>query len=162
MSMPVARMAGSFAARAYTARARSSGTPNLFSDFPVEIFACDPESTSGLTRTEIGATLPCSLERRACAELCQRAQHRLVGVGLQRITDQHPFAGKGVAEYPVMAFQRRGRIAIEGRSNRLRQFDEIHRLGVKNAVAIVEVIHGWTRVKTLANIKSAAPESVAV
>ena len=46
------------------ARARASGTPNLFSDLPVEILACDPESTSGLTRTEIRAVLPVSTASR--------------------------------------------------------------------------------------------------
>ncbi len=79
---------------------------------------------------------------RAGAEFCQRAQHRLVGVGLHGVADQRLLAGKGLAEHPVMALQRRGRIAIERRADRFRQIDEIDRLGVKHAVAIVEVIHG--------------------
>ena len=41
-----------------------SGTPNLFSDLPVEIFACVPESTSGLTRIEIRAVRPISTASR--------------------------------------------------------------------------------------------------
>ena len=79
---------------------------------------------------------------RAGAEFCQRAQHRLVGVGLHGVTDQRLLVGKGFAEHPVMALQRRGRIAIERRADRFSQLDQIHRLGVKHAVAIVEVIHG--------------------
>ena len=78
----------------------------------------------------------------AGAEFCQRAQHRLVGVGLQRVADQRLLIGEGAAEHPVMTFQRRGRIAIERRADRIRQLNQIHRLGVQHAVAIVEVIHG--------------------
>ena len=58
----------------------------------------------------------------AGAEFCKRAQHRLVGVGLHGVTDQRLLAGKGVAEHPVMALQRRGRIAIERRADRFRQY----------------------------------------
>ena len=78
----------------------------------------------------------------AGAEFCQRAQHRLVGVRLHGVAHQRLLAGKGLGEYPVVALQRRGRIAIERRADRLRQFDQIDRLGVQHAVAIVEVIHG--------------------
>ncbi len=38
--------------------------PNLFSDLPVEILACVPASTSGLTRTEMRAVLPISAASR--------------------------------------------------------------------------------------------------
>src|SRR6266849_2047648 len=79
---------------------------------------------------------------RAGAEFRQRAQHRLIRVGLHGVTHQRLFIGEGVAEHPVMALQRRGRIAIERRADRIRQLDKIHRLGVKHAVAVVEVIHG--------------------
>ena len=78
----------------------------------------------------------------AGAELCQRAQHRLVGVGLHGVADQRLLAGEGLGEHPVVALQRRGRIAIERRADRIRQLDKIDRLGVQHAVAIVEVIHG--------------------
>ena len=79
---------------------------------------------------------------RAGAEFRQRAQHRLVGVGLHGVAHQRLLAGKGLAEHPVMTLQRRGRIAIERRADRVRQLDQVHRLGVQHAVAIVEVIHG--------------------
>ncbi len=78
----------------------------------------------------------------AGAELRQRAQHRLIGIGLHGVADQRLLVGEGLAEHPVMALQGRGRIAIERRADRIRQFDKIDRLGVKHAVAIVEVIHG--------------------
>ena len=78
----------------------------------------------------------------AGAELCQRAQHRLVGVRLHGVADQRLLAGEGLGEDPVVALQRRGRIAIERRADRIRQFGQIDRLGVQHAVAIVEVIHG--------------------
>ena len=77
----------------------------------------------------------------AGAELGQRAQHRLVGIGLHGVTDQRLLAGEGFREHPVVALQRRGRIAIERRADRIRQLDKIHRLGVQHAVAIVEVVH---------------------
>ena len=78
----------------------------------------------------------------AGAELCQRAQHRLVGVGLHGVADQRLFAGEGLGEHPVVPLQRRGRIAIERRADRIRELDQVHRLGVQHAVAIVEMIHG--------------------
>ena len=78
----------------------------------------------------------------AGAEFCQRAQHRLVGVRLHGVAHQRLLAGKSLGEYPVVTLQRRGRIAIERRADRLRQFDQIDRLGVQHAVAIVEMIHG--------------------
>ena len=59
----------------------------------------------------------------AGAELRQRAQHRLVGIGLHGVADQRLLAGEGVAEHPVMALQRRGRIAIERRADCVRQID---------------------------------------
>ena len=78
----------------------------------------------------------------AGAEFCQRAQHRLVGVRLHGVAHQRLLAGEGLAEHPVVALQGGGRIAIERRADRFRQFDKIDRLGVQHAVAIVEVIHG--------------------
>ena len=50
-----------------------------------------------------------------------------------------------------MALQRRGRIAIERRADRLRQIDQIHRLGVQHAVAIVEMIHGAAQTQLLSS-----------
>ena len=78
----------------------------------------------------------------AGAELCQRAQHRLVGIRLHGVADQRLLAGKGLGEDPVMTLQRRGRIAIERRADGIREFGQIDRLGVQHAVAIVEMIHG--------------------
>src|SRR5450759_2078179 len=79
----------------------------------------------------------------AGAEFCQRAQHRLVGVGLHGVAHHYLLAGEGLGEDAVVPLQRRGRIAIERRADRIRQLDKIHRLGVQHAVAIVEVVHGW-------------------
>ena len=78
----------------------------------------------------------------AGAELCQRAQHRLVGIRLHGVADQRLLAGEGFGEHAVVALQRRGRIAIERRADGIRQFGQIDRLGVQHAVAIVEMIHG--------------------
>ena len=78
----------------------------------------------------------------AGAELGQRAQHRLVGIGLHGVADQRLLAGEGLGEHAVVPLQRRGRIAIERRADRLRELDQIDRLGVQHAVAIVEMIHG--------------------
>ena len=79
----------------------------------------------------------------AGAEFCKRAQHRLVGVRLHGVTDQRLLAGEGLGKYPIMALQRRGRIAIKRRADRVGEFHQTNRLGVEHAVAIIEVIHDW-------------------
>ena len=78
----------------------------------------------------------------AGAELRQGRDHRLVGIGLQRVADQRIDIGEGAGEHLVVPLQRRGRIAVERRADVLRQRDEVHRLGVQHAVAIGEVVHG--------------------
>ena len=49
--------------------------------------------------------------------------------------------GKGAGKHLVVAFQRGARIAVERRLHGRRQGFEIHRLGVKNAVTVSEVMH---------------------
>ena len=78
----------------------------------------------------------------AGAELRQGRDHRLVGIGLDRVADQRRHVGEGAGEHAVVPLQRRGGIAIERRADRLREAGEIHRLGVQHAVAIGEVVHG--------------------
>ena len=72
----------------------------------------------------------------------KRRDHRLVGIGLHRVADERRHVGEGVGEHAVVPLQRRGRIAIERRADRLREACEIDRLGVQHAVAIGEVVHG--------------------
>ena len=78
----------------------------------------------------------------AGAELGQRLDHRLVGIRLHGVADERVHVGEGAGEHLVVALQRRGRIAIERRADRLREIDEIDRLGVQDAVAIGEMVHG--------------------
>ena len=78
----------------------------------------------------------------AGAELGQRRDHRLVGIRLHGVADERRHVGEGVGEHAVVPLQRRGRIAIERRADRLREVGEIDRLGVQHAVAIGEVVHG--------------------
>ncbi len=78
----------------------------------------------------------------AGAELGQRAQHRLVGVRLHGVADQHLLAGEGVGEDTIVPLERRGRIAIERRADGCGQLGQVHRLGVQHAVAVVEMVHG--------------------
>src|SRR5262249_43261036 len=78
----------------------------------------------------------------AGAELCQRAQHRLVGVRLHGVAHQNLLAGEGVGEDAIMPLQRRGGVAIEGRADAVCDVQQADRLGVQHAVAIIKVIHG--------------------
>ena len=48
----------------------------------------------------------------------QRGEHAEIGIGLDRIADERVGAGEGLGEDAVMALERRGRIAIEGRADR--------------------------------------------
>ena len=82
----------------------------------------------------------------AGAELCQRAQHRLVGIRLHGVADQRVEAGEGL-------WRRRGNggSASPSNSNRTacRPFAAMsgigHVLGMQHAVAIVEMVHGnWS------------------
>ena len=79
------------------------------------------------------------------ALLDEGADHRLVRVRLHRVADQRVEAGEGLAEDAVVADERRGRIAIEGRADRGRDCGQRHVLGVEHAVAIGEVIHARLR-----------------
>ena len=78
----------------------------------------------------------------AGAEPRQRRDHRLIGIRLHRVTDERVDVGEGFREHPVMPLERRGRIAIERRADGVRQRGQIDVLGVQDAVAISEVMHG--------------------
>ena len=82
----------------------------------------------------------------AGAELGQRADHRLVGVGLHGVADERVEIGEGLAEDAVVAGKRRGRVAVEGRADGGGDRRDRHVLGVKDAVLVVEMVHGsWFR-----------------
>ena len=74
-------------------------------------------------------------------ELGQRPDDGLIGIRLHRVTDQRVGVGEGRGEHFVVTLKRRGRIAIERRADLLGQRDEVHRLGMEDAVAIIEMIH---------------------
>ncbi len=78
----------------------------------------------------------------AGAKLRQGRDHRLVGIGFERIADERRHVGKGAGEHAIVPLQGRCRIAIERSADRLGEACEIHRLGVQHAVAISEVVHG--------------------
>ena len=99
-----------------------------------------------LVRRDAGGARALELASRyhvgAGAEIGQRLDHRLVGVRLHGVADERLHVGEGVGEHLVMPLQRRGRIAIERGADRLREINEIDRLGVQHAVAIGEMMHG--------------------
>ena len=79
--------------------------PNLFSDLPVEIFACEPASTSGLTRTEMRAVdklLPRAVQDRERKLQCGgnvdfiADQGRIEFVGEIGVGCGHQVGGAGV------------------------------------------------------------------
>ena len=78
----------------------------------------------------------------AGAEPGERRDHRLVGVGLERIADERVDVGKGAGEHPVVPLQGRARIAVERGADRLGERHQIDGLGAEHAVAIGEVMHG--------------------
>ena len=78
----------------------------------------------------------------AGAEPGERRDHRLVGVGLERVADERVDVGEGAGEHPVVPLQGRARIAVERGADRLGQRDQIDGLGAEHAVAIGEVMHG--------------------
>ncbi|OIQ67514.1 hypothetical protein GALL_509060 [mine drainage metagenome] len=78
----------------------------------------------------------------AGAQIAKGLEHRNVRQGLDRKAHQMRQRRKRLLKQAEMAGQCRGRIAVERRADCFRQFDEIHRLGVKHAVAKIEVIHG--------------------
>ena len=77
----------------------------------------------------------------AGAEPRQRRDHRLVGIGLDRVADERRHVGKGFREDPVMPLQCRRRIAIERRADTAGERGKVYRLGVQSAVAIGKVMH---------------------
>ncbi len=78
----------------------------------------------------------------AGAELGERAQHRLVGVGLDGIADERVLPGEGFRQHAVVPLQRRRRIAIEGRAHLGGEARERDILGVQHAVLVMEMVHG--------------------
>ena len=86
----------------------------------------------------------------AGAEPGQRGKHAEIGVGLDRIADERAGrAGERVGEDPVMALERRRRIAIEGRSDGGGEIGKVDLLGVEHVVVghaapVGEMVH-WRR-----------------
>ena len=74
--------------------------------------------------------------------LRQRAQHRLVGVGLDGKADERVLPGEGFGQHAVVPLQRRRRIAIERRAHLGGEARERDILGVEHAVLVMEVVHG--------------------
>ena len=82
----------------------------------------------------------------------QRGQHAEIGVGLDRVAHLGVGAGKGVGEDAIVALERRRRIAIEGRADRVGDVGEADILGMEDARArnasaasaapVSEVVHG--------------------
>ena len=61
-------------------------------------------------------------------------EHAEIGVGLDRIADKRArHVGKRVSEHRVMAFERRRRVAIEGRADLIGKRCEVDLLGVEHA-----------------------------
>ncbi len=77
----------------------------------------------------------------------ERGDDAEVGVGLDRVGDQRRLAGRAgqsgerVAEHAEMADQRRRRIAIEGRPDRIGERGQVDVLGEQAAAAVGEMVH---------------------
>ena len=71
-----------------------------------------------------------------------------LGVGLDREADERVWrAGKGIGEHPVMALERRSRIAIEGspyRGGKIGKVDlfGVEHIGLRHASPVGEMVHG--------------------
>ena len=83
----------------------------------------------------------------ACAHPRERRDHRLIGIGFQRIADERVDIGESLGEDPVVPFQRRRRIAVEGRADLLGDRPDRHVLGMKLPVAEVEMVHRISKTK---------------
>ncbi len=77
----------------------------------------------------------------AGAELCQGAQHRLVGIRLHGIAHQRIQPVERLGKHLVVPRQGRGGIAIERRADRLGDVRQRDILGKQDAIAVIEVVH---------------------
>ena len=77
----------------------------------------------------------------AGAEPRQRLDHGLIRVRLHGVADERAHIRERLREHLIVPLDRRGGIAIERRADRLRQIDEIDRLGVQHAGPIGKVVH---------------------
>ena len=78
----------------------------------------------------------------AGAEAGERGKHAEIGVGLDRVADLRVHAGEGIGEDAVMPFERRRRIAIEGRAGSGGEIGKADVLGVEDALPVGKVVHG--------------------
>jgi hypothetical protein len=75
------------------------------------------------------------------ADSGERCDHRLVGIGFERETDERGSVGERFGKYAIVPLERRGRIAIEWCADFARERGQINVFGVEHAVAIGEVVH---------------------
>ena len=92
-------------------------------------------------RLDRAAQLPFRDHISARAKTGKGADHGLIGVGFQRIADQRIRAIKRAGEYLVMAFQRRGGIAIKGRAHLFGNAAKGNFFGVQLAVLKGKMVH---------------------
>ena len=83
----------------------------------------------------------------AGAQLRERLQHRLIGIGFHGEADQRVQVRKGVGEDLVVSAQRRGRIAIERRLDTVCDQGKGYILRMEDAVAIGEMMHGLRSIR---------------
>src|SRR5262249_11799018 len=72
----------------------------------------------------------------------ERLDDGLVRIRLHGVADEGARIAERVGEHFIMTPESGGRVAIERGCDRLRQINEIDRLGGKHAVAIDEMVHG--------------------
>ena len=65
----------------------------------------------------------------------------LIGIRFHRVADERVHIGERTDENLIVARECRSRIAIERSTDRACEHVQIYRLGVKDAVAISEVMH---------------------
>ncbi len=77
----------------------------------------------------------------AGSEARKRRQHRLVGVGLHGVADERVLALERLGQHPVVPFERRRRVAIEGRAHVRGKLRKAHILGVEDPAFVMKVMH---------------------
>ena len=73
------------------------------------------------------------------------AQDGKIGIGLHRIANERIYIQESISEHLIMTRQRRTRIAIEWRPNRVGKSFKAYAFGIEDAVTIIEMMRGRTR-----------------
>ena len=79
----------------------------------------------------------------ARAKICERSQYGQIAVGLHGVEDFRSRRAQGLRKQPIVPLDGGARIAEERRTDLGGDVRQAHVLGVKDAVAIAEMMHGF-------------------